>query len=146
MLESPGHDGSRSNKAPTDLEKALQEGVAPWKNAISVTPHYMVFEDGFPVTTGHLLFVPQYNTDIEIMITFRAALEHGKSMQDRDACDGFNVGINWGRAAGQTVMYPHIHLIPRDIGDCADPVGGVRGVIPGQANYRSISYRLPTCE
>jgi diadenosine tetraphosphate (Ap4A) HIT family hydrolase len=42
------------------------------------------------------------------------------------------------------VMYPHIHMIPRRNGDCADPVGGVRGVIPGQANYKTGSYNTPT--
>lgn len=133
-------------KAPTDLERAIEENLVPWRNPICVDAHYMVFRDGFPVTEGHLLFVPQYNTEIEIMITFRAALEHGQRLQKSHACDGFNIGINCGKAAGQTVMYPHIHWIPRDIGDCRDPVGGVRGVIPGQANYHSISYRLPSGE
>jgi diadenosine tetraphosphate (Ap4A) HIT family hydrolase len=57
--------------------------------------------------------------------------------------DAFNVGINMGAAAGQTVMYPHVHLIPRRTGDCADPVGGVRGVIPGQANYKQLGYQQP---
>lgn len=141
MFESPGHSGS--HKAPTDLERAMQDNQVPWRDPVSVNVHYMVFRDGFPVTTGHLLFVPQYNTDIEIMVTFRAALEHGRSIQEREGCDGFNIGINWGQAAGQTVMYPHIHWIPRDIGDCHDPVGGVRGVIPGQANYRAETYRQP---
>ncbi len=41
-------------------------------------------------------------------------------------------------------MYPHVHLIPRRVGDCEDPVGGVRGVIPGQANYHSGGYQLPS--
>jgi diadenosine tetraphosphate (Ap4A) HIT family hydrolase len=54
-----------------------------------------------------------------------------------------NIGINMGEAAGQTVQYPHVHLIPRRAGDVEDPVGGVRGVIPGQANYRKSSYRQP---
>jgi diadenosine tetraphosphate (Ap4A) HIT family hydrolase len=58
-------------------------------------------------------------------------------------CDAFNVGMNSGTAAGQTVMYPHVHLIPRRVGDCTDPVGGVRGVIHGQANYHSGGYQLP---
>jgi diadenosine tetraphosphate (Ap4A) HIT family hydrolase len=53
------------------------------------------------------------------------------------------VGMNRGEAAGQTVMYPHVHMIPRHAGDCADPVGGVRGVVPGQANYRQSGYQLP---
>jgi diadenosine tetraphosphate (Ap4A) HIT family hydrolase len=52
--------------------------------------------------------------------------------------------MNSREAAGQTVMYPHIHMIPRRNGDCADPVGGVRGVILGQANYKTGSYNNPT--
>jgi diadenosine tetraphosphate (Ap4A) HIT family hydrolase len=51
--------------------------------------------------------------------------------------DGFNIGINWGEAAGQTVMYPHVHLIPRFVGDMADPRGGVRHVIPAKGNYKN---------
>lgn len=130
-------------QADTDLEIAIKENQVPWRDPLVVTHHYMVFQDKFPVTQGHLLFVPQYNTPIEIMTTFRAALEHGQSQQRDGRCDGFNVGINWGVAAGQTVMYPHIHWIPRDQGDCDDPVGGVRGVIPGQANYHKETYRKP---
>jgi diadenosine tetraphosphate (Ap4A) HIT family hydrolase len=68
---------------------------------------------------------------------------HGNKMVAEGNCDGFNIGINFGAAAGQTVMYPHVHMIPRRIGDCADPVGGVRNVIPGQGNYRSNGYQLP---
>jgi len=50
-------------------------------------------------------------------------------------CDGFNIGQNVGEAAGQTVMYPHVHLIPRKKGDMEDPRGGVRNVIPAKGNY-----------
>ena len=68
---------------------------------------------------------------------------HGRRMVERNDCDAFNIGINMGKSAGQTVMYPHVHLIPRRTGDCADPVGGVRGVIHGQANYKSGGYQIP---
>jgi len=51
-------------------------------------------------------------------------------------CDGFNIGQNIGASAGQTVMYPHIHLIPRNTGDMEDPRGGVRHVIPEKGNYK----------
>jgi diadenosine tetraphosphate (Ap4A) HIT family hydrolase len=61
----------------------------------------------------------------------------------RGECDAFNVGLNMGEAAGQTVMYPHVHLIPRMHGDTTDPVGGVRGVIPLQQNYRTGGYKQP---
>jgi diadenosine tetraphosphate (Ap4A) HIT family hydrolase len=61
----------------------------------------------------------------------------------RGEADGYNVGMNQGETAGQTVMYPHVHMILRRAGDCADPVGGVRGVVPGQANYRQSGYQQP---
>jgi diadenosine tetraphosphate (Ap4A) HIT family hydrolase len=48
---------------------------------------------------------------------------------------GFNVGMNCGESAGQTVMHAHIHLIPRRVGDAASPRGGVRGVIPERMSY-----------
>jgi diadenosine tetraphosphate (Ap4A) HIT family hydrolase len=51
--------------------------------------------------------------------------------------DGYNIGINDGPAAGQTVPHPHIHLIPRYSGDCPDPRGGVRWIIPAKADYWS---------
>jgi diadenosine tetraphosphate (Ap4A) HIT family hydrolase len=70
-------------------------------------------------------------------------LIYGNSMVAAGKFDAFNVGINMGAAAGQTVMYPHVHIIPRRTGDCADPVGGVRGVIPGQANYKQSGYQQP---
>jgi diadenosine tetraphosphate (Ap4A) HIT family hydrolase len=64
------------------------------------------------------------------------ALADGNNMVEQGECDGFNIGYNSGTAAGQTVMYPHIHLIPRRNGDVEDPVGGVRNTIPGKGNYK----------
>jgi len=54
-----------------------------------------------------------------------------------ESIDGFNVGVNVGETAGQTIMHCHIHLIPRRRGDVADPIGGVRNTIPGKGNYRT---------
>jgi diadenosine tetraphosphate (Ap4A) HIT family hydrolase len=102
-----------------------------------------VFRDRYPVTPGHLLFVPQYNTDAVIKDCFESAMLYGRRMVADGKCDAFNIGINMGREAGQTVMYPHVHLIPRRAGDCEDPVGGVRGVIVGQANYKTSGYQKP---
>ena len=72
-----------------------------------------------------------------------SALWEGNRMVDAGECEGYNVGINIGKVAGQTVMYPHVHLIPRKMGDCADPTGGVRGVIFGQQNYKAAGYQQP---
>jgi len=128
------------------LEAAQQDKVAPWDLAVDrlTDYHVAVFRDRYPVARGHLLFVPQYNTSDVIVECFESALREGQRMVRDGECDAFNVGINAGQAAGQTVMYPHVHLIPRRHGDCADPVGGVRGVIFGQANYKAAGYQQPT--
>ena len=127
------------------LSEAQKAKVAPWDLAVQRLTdfHVAVFQDRFPVTRGHLLFVPQFNTDDVIQECFESALREGRRMVAAGECDAFNIGINMGQAAGQTVMYPHVHLIPRRHGDCADPVGGVRGVILGQANYKAAGYQLP---
>lgn len=127
----------------TDLEQAQKSAVAPWSEMFREESHYVVFRDAYPVTPGHLLFVPKWNTTACILDCYEAATELGEFLKSSGDCDGYNIGINRGAAAGQTVMYPHVHFIPRRDGDCADPVGGVRGVIPGQANYRNKTYQLP---
>ena len=128
------------------LKEAQTAGVAPWDLAVNHLTdfHVAVFRDRYPVARGHLLFVPQYNTDAVISDCFESAMREGCRMVDAGECDAFNIGINMGTAAGQTVMYPHVHLIPRRSGDCADPIGGVRGVISGQANYKATGYQQPT--
>ena len=127
------------------LEQAQAAGIAPWDLTVDRLTdfHVAVFQDRYPVTPGHLLFVPQYNTDAVIMDCLKTAMQEGRRMVAGGECDAFNIGINMGTAAGQTVMYPHVHLIPRQLGDCADPIGGVRGVIAGQANYKATGYQLP---
>ena len=128
------------------LESAHAAGAAPWDLRVEELSdfHVTVFRDRFPVTNGHLLFVPNYNTTEVINEAFYSAQLAGESMIKLGKCEAYNIGFNQGAAAGQTVMYPHIHLIPRRAGDCADPVGGVRGVIPEQQNYKSNSYTIPT--
>ena len=130
----------------TDLEQAMQDKIAPWNLEVSELTdfHVAVFQDRYPVTPGHLLFVPKYNTAGVIQDCFESAMAEGNRMVAAGECDAFNVGMNSGTAAGQTVMYPHVHLIPRRAGDCADPVGGVRAVVHGQANYHSGGYQLPS--
>jgi diadenosine tetraphosphate (Ap4A) HIT family hydrolase len=129
----------------TDLEQAQAAAVAPWDLTVPDLSnfHITVFQDRYPVAVGHLLFVPNYNTSVTIADAFEAALIYGNNMVAAGKFDAFNVGINMGSAAGQTVMYPHVHMIPRRTGDCADPVGGVRGVIAGQANYHQSGYQQP---
>lgn len=135
----------RSSNIMTDLEQAQASGIAPWDQVDTDLSdfHVTVFFDRYPVSKGHRLFVPNYNTHAVLMDCFESALHLGRRLVSQGECDAFNVGINMGEAAGQTVMYPHVHLIPRRRGDTVDPVGGVRGVIAGQANYKLADYQTP---
>ena len=127
------------------LDEAQAAGVAPWDQQVQKLSdfHITVFEDRYPVTRGHLLFVPNYNTDAVIIDCMESAMLYGRRLVEQGNCEGFNIGINMGTAAGQTVMYPHVHLIPRRLGDTANPTGGVRGVIFGQADYKATGYQPP---
>jgi ATP adenylyltransferase len=119
-----------------DLKEAQQYGIAPWDNILKEDFHVVVYLDRYPCTEGHRLYVPKYDSDMLINQCLTDALRDGQAMVDASECDGFNIGMNWGTAAGQTVMWPHIHLIPRRTGDVEDPVGGVRNTIPGKGNYK----------
>ena len=128
---------------PLTLEDARSQGLVPWQDLVCDLGTVKVYADRYPVTAGHALFVPAEDTEAGVAECLHQAYRLGQHMIDTGACDGFNIGMNRGTAAGQTVMYPHVHFIPRHIGDCADPVGGVRGVIPGQANYKKPGYQQP---
>jgi diadenosine tetraphosphate (Ap4A) HIT family hydrolase len=98
--------------------------------------------DKYPVTEGHLLVIPNRHVADYFLATEeeRTALwamvdEAKKLLDGRFKPDGYNVGINIGTTAGQTVMHCHIHLIPRRSGDTINPRGGVRAVITGKADY-----------
>jgi diadenosine tetraphosphate (Ap4A) HIT family hydrolase len=126
------------------LKQAQEQGIAPWDDLWQEERDCAIYLDRYPVTPGHLLFVPKINNRASIAATFQQAYRYGEWMVLRGDCDAFNIGMNRGAEAGQTVMYPHIHLIPRRKQDCEDPVGGVRGVIPNQANYKKPGYKNPT--
>jgi diadenosine tetraphosphate (Ap4A) HIT family hydrolase len=102
--------------------QAAQDGkIAPWDDYVPElsTEHVAVFRDRYPVTKGHLLFVPRNNTDEGIVVCMGTALIAGQQLVMQGKCDAFNIGLNMGAEAGQTVMYPHVHLIQRNQGDCA---------------------------
>ncbi len=102
-----------------------------------------VIADAYPVTNGHLLILP-----VRHVVSFRELSDsewrevlaliklwtERLTAQDPSIA-GFNVGINDGEAAGQTILHAHVHLIPRRAGDVPNPRDGVRGVIPGKASY-----------
>ncbi|HET8810344.1 MAG TPA: bifunctional class I SAM-dependent methyltransferase/HIT family protein [Flavobacteriaceae bacterium] len=102
---------------------------------------YAIF-DKFPVNDGHTLIIPKKHCADYFDLTFKEQsacifmLNKVKEiLEKRFKPEGFNVGINIGNKAGQTVNHVHIHLIPRYEGDVEDPAGGVRGVIPDKQNY-----------
>lgn len=98
--------------------------------------------DAYPLNPGHVLVIPRRHVGSWFDAT---AAERDEMLQiadgarrlvaERHAPDGFNLGINDGPAAGQTVAHLHLHLIPRYRGDAADPRGGVRWIIPDRAAY-----------
>lgn len=98
--------------------------------------------DAFPVSPGHALLVTRRHvaswfeaTEDEQRELIEAIPIARTAIAERNEPDGFNVGVNIGPAAGQTVPHLHVHVIPRYAGDMADPRGGVRGVIPSMQNY-----------
>ncbi|WP_088034875.1 HIT family protein [Evansella clarkii] len=98
--------------------------------------------DKYPVNKGHLLIIPKrhvsdfFDTIFEEREAFNELLEKGKSLLDEQySPEGYNVGINCGETAGQTIFHVHVHLIPRYEGDMENPAGGVRGVIPQKQKY-----------
>lgn len=98
--------------------------------------------DGFPVSPGHSLIVPRRHVadwfeanEEERAELWNAVEAVSHVIEQRHQPDGYNVGFNCGRAAGQTVFHLHLHVIPRYEGDVEDPRGGVRHVIPEKAHY-----------
>ena len=92
-----------------------------------------VFKDKYPCVPGHTLFIPKHDTPEAIGKSYELAYYCGKEWIKEGKMKGFNVGMNIGLCAGQTILWPHIHFIPRHEGD-AEHVGGMRWAHPG-ANH-----------
>ena len=106
------------------------------------TSECIAFFDRYPVSEGHTLVVPLtpvvslYELDESLQAAVWDTVRQARQLlEERFQPDGFNIGINDGRAAGQTVPHAHVHLIPRYRGDVPDPRGGIRWVIPHAAKY-----------
>jgi diadenosine tetraphosphate (Ap4A) HIT family hydrolase len=98
--------------------------------------------DAFPVTDGHALIIPRRHvgswfdaTEEERGELLRAVHAVRKEIEATRSPDGYNVGMNLGAAAGQTIDHLHLHVIPRFAGDVEDPRGGIRWVIPERGTY-----------
>lgn len=116
----------------------------PQKNNIIFEDAFSyVYIDQFPVSPGHSLIIPKrhvesfFDANIQEVESIWNLLKVRKDlilMNDKTV-SGFNIGINVGRAAGQSIFHLHVHLIPRRDGDIKNPKGGVRGVIPNKMQY-----------
>ena len=93
-----------------------------------------VFRDRYPCVEGHTLFIPKKDTPEYIGKSYELAYQTAQDWVAEGIMDGYNVGMNIGNCAGQTIYWPHIHLIPRHEGD-ADKKGGMRYAHPG-ANHK----------
>lgn len=109
---------------------------AKYKTVIAV-------RDLHPVTLGHLLILPRRHVEDYFSLTLQEKIHADKLIlicknritTEDPSVTGFNIGINCGASAGQTIFHCHIHLIPRRDGDTHTPRGGVRGVIPDKMDY-----------
>ncbi len=115
----------------------------PASRIVAESELFVVILDGFPVTEGHTLIIPKRHVETWFDLTEQeqqtanqllVSIREQRIQQD-PSITGFNIGMNCGESAGQTVMHCHIHLIPRREGDCESPRGGVRGVIASKQGY-----------
>jgi diadenosine tetraphosphate (Ap4A) HIT family hydrolase len=114
----------------------------PEKRIIESNDLGLVIRDGYPISEGHTLIIPKrhvgsfFETTQDEKLVLLALLESAqKQLKKEFNPPSFNIGINDGKEAGQTVPHLHIHLIPRYEGDLAEPKGGVRWIIPEKAKY-----------
>jgi diadenosine tetraphosphate (Ap4A) HIT family hydrolase len=106
------------------------------------TNDFFIIKDSFPVSPGHLLIISQREVSDYFSLTVdeqdqlsRSILVAKELIEKEYKPDGYNIGMNCGKAAGQTVFQFHCHVIPRFHGDMKNPRGGVRHCIEGKGNY-----------
>lgn len=109
------------------------------ENALS-----QAFFDKYPVNKGHVLIIPKRHlatlfeaTSEEMMSLWKLIEEVKEELNKRFHPDGYNIGVNIGAAAGQTIFHAHIHVIPRYQGDVKDPRGGIRKIKLSLVPYAS---------
>ena len=100
--------------------------------------------DSYPVSKNHCLIIPKRHVSEYFDLTKEEiiacndliSIMKNKIMSEDKSVKGFNIGVNSGKVAGQSIMHCHIHLIPRREGDVDNPQGGVRSVIPNKQHYK----------
>ena len=114
----------------------------PDERVVHESINWLVIRDGYPVSPGHTLILPQrhikdyFDINTSEHAELPSVIDSVKSQLDKEfSPSAYNIGINCGEDAGQTVFHLHIHIIPRFKGDQEDPRGGVRWVIPEKADY-----------
>lgn len=120
-----------------DIEKLIDEDRIIYQDST-----WIAILDNYPVSKGHTLLIPKRHCKSYFDLNFIELESVGvtigvikRLLDTKYKPDSYNIGINCGEAAGQTVMHCHIHIIPRYNGDCENPRGGVRGVIPEKQHY-----------
>lgn len=114
----------------------------PIEKHIGSTTHFFLIYDGFAVSPGHILVISKelrrdyFELTLEEKLDLEPAISLARQLIEKSyRPDGFNIGMNCGEAAGQTVFHFHCHVIPRYLGDMKDPRGGVRHCVAGKGAY-----------
>ena len=132
--------------ASSQRSAARQDGCPfcdlPRESVVAESRHALAIRDRYPVSRGHTLVIPRAHAETlfaqgaEIQADiWRLVARVRSELKSEFNPDGFNVGLNDGQAAGQTVRHAHVHLIPRFDKDVADPRGGIRWIVPERAAY-----------
>jgi diadenosine tetraphosphate (Ap4A) HIT family hydrolase len=127
-----------SESSPTDCPFCR----LPGERILVANAHALTIADAFPVSPGHTLILPRRHvgtvfelTAHEVLAIHELLCAIKKRLDEALKPGGYNIGVNVGTTAGQTVFHVHVHLIPRYPGDVANAVGGVRNIIPGRGRY-----------
>lgn len=120
---------------------------SPNREVIWEDKYFIAIYDRFPVSKGHVLLIPKehmvslFDFPLRMLTASFLALHSIKTiLDDLYEPNGYNIGMNLGEAAGQTIDHFHIHIIPRYKGDVENPTGGVRFVIPHKGNYKKPGF------
>ncbi len=137
-----GHNGSGDESVRVEMDHSCTFCMYDRSKAIVENQFGFSILDAHPVSNGHCLIIPEEHqwdyfklskeTRKGLDALLIAVKEH---LDDSYSPDGYNIGINNGRAAGQTIMHAHIHVIPRYMGDTNDPRGGIRWIFPRRASF-----------